>query len=72
VKADIKVWRGWARIGLGMAQIFGATGLLVTYVMAGWCPLALIWAVVVIGALAASRWLFYRRFWWGFEERSNP
>lgn len=61
--------KGWLRLVLGLAQVFGASGLITIYIggIRDWN--LLFWAILAIVPLVVSRLIFYRRFWWGFDEK---
>jgi hypothetical protein len=64
------VWKAWLRLALGFAQVFGASGLIATYLegMRDWK--LLFWIILAIVPLILSRLIFYRRIWWGFDEKN--
>lgn len=63
------VWKAWLRLALGLAQVFGATGLIVVFIGGTRDWNLLFWTILAIVPLILSRLIFYRRFWWGFDEK---
>lgn len=60
--------RAWLRVVLGMVQTMGAVAALAAYLTQGSGVAVWISSGLAAGALVASRFLFYRRFWWGWDE----